>query len=180
MLVEHHRVHRSLFSLLEHWFLYCCVRTPPSLDTQHQNFIFKKHEILERPPLQASSMPLVQGHLTLGLVRLPRSKKLPPSFLEKRQFCTGNHSPPFSLFPEYLGHDGAVNTVCWSHDKKWLLSTGRDQTLRVWSVHRTELMLLLVMCTWAHMSWWVVMADKLLSWTVDSHSCLPLCRGAQQ
>ncbi|XP_015850368.1 WD repeat-containing protein 27 isoform X6 [Peromyscus maniculatus bairdii] len=43
----------------------------------------------------------------------------------------------------FSGHDGAVNTVCWSHDKKWLLSTGRDQTLRVWSVHRTELMLLL-------------------------------------
>ncbi|XP_028639319.1 WD repeat-containing protein 27 isoform X2 [Grammomys surdaster] len=43
----------------------------------------------------------------------------------------------------FSGHDGAVSTVCWSHDKRWLLSTGRDQTLRVWSVHRTELMLLL-------------------------------------
>ncbi|KAL6040898.1 hypothetical protein STEG23_037874, partial [Scotinomys teguina] len=43
----------------------------------------------------------------------------------------------------FSGHDGAVNTVCWSHDKRWLLSTGRDRTLRVWSVHRTELMLLL-------------------------------------
>ncbi|XP_076782672.1 WD repeat-containing protein 27 isoform X2 [Arvicanthis niloticus] len=43
----------------------------------------------------------------------------------------------------FSGHDGAVGTVCWSHDKRWLLSTGRDQTLRVWSVHRTELMLLL-------------------------------------
>ncbi|MEJ1275478.1 WD repeat domain 27 [Cricetulus griseus] len=43
----------------------------------------------------------------------------------------------------FSGHDGAVNTVCWSHDKRWLLSTGRDRTLRMWSVHRTELMLLL-------------------------------------
>ncbi|XP_026643273.1 WD repeat-containing protein 27 [Microtus ochrogaster] len=43
----------------------------------------------------------------------------------------------------FSGHDGAVSTVCWSHDKRWLLSTGRDRTLRVWLVHRTELMLLL-------------------------------------
>ncbi|KAL1770365.1 WD repeat-containing protein 27 isoform X1 [Sigmodon hispidus] len=43
----------------------------------------------------------------------------------------------------FSGHDGAVSTVDWSHDKRWLLSTGRDQTLRLWSVHRTELMLLL-------------------------------------
>ncbi|CAO2628848.1 WD repeat-containing protein 27 [Lemmus lemmus] len=43
----------------------------------------------------------------------------------------------------FSGHDGAVNTVRWSHDKRWLLSTGRDRTLRVWSVHSTELMLLL-------------------------------------
>ncbi|XP_031210538.1 WD repeat-containing protein 27 isoform X6 [Mastomys coucha] len=32
----------------------------------------------------------------------------------------------------FSGHDGAVSTVCWSHDKRWLLSTGRDRTLRVW------------------------------------------------
>ncbi|XP_041535974.1 WD repeat-containing protein 27 [Microtus oregoni] len=43
----------------------------------------------------------------------------------------------------FSGHDGAVSTICWSHDKRWLLSTGRDRTLRVWSVHRRELMLLL-------------------------------------
>ncbi|XP_051062008.1 WD repeat-containing protein 27 [Phodopus roborovskii] len=43
----------------------------------------------------------------------------------------------------FSGHDGAVSTVCWSHDKRWLLSTGRDQTLRVWSVPRTEPMMLL-------------------------------------
>nr|XP_048277424.1 WD repeat-containing protein 27 isoform X3 [Myodes glareolus] len=43
----------------------------------------------------------------------------------------------------FSGHDGAVSTICWSHDKRWLLSTGRDRTLRVWSVHKTELMLLL-------------------------------------
>ncbi|XP_051020322.1 WD repeat-containing protein 27 [Acomys russatus] len=43
----------------------------------------------------------------------------------------------------FSGHDGAVSSVCWSHDMRWLLSTGRDRTLRVWSAHRTELMLLL-------------------------------------
>lgn len=43
----------------------------------------------------------------------------------------------------FSGHDGAVNTVCWSHDKRWLLSTARDRTLRVWSVPRTEFVMLL-------------------------------------
>ncbi|VTJ86537.1 Hypothetical predicted protein [Marmota monax] len=42
-----------------------------------------------------------------------------------------------------LGHDGAVSTLCWSHDQRWLLSTAQDQTLRLWSVHRKELLLLL-------------------------------------
>ncbi|XP_078226606.1 WD repeat-containing protein 27 isoform X2 [Callithrix jacchus] len=39
----------------------------------------------------------------------------------------------------FSGHDGAVNTVCWSHDQRWLLSTAQDRTLRVWSARRTEL-----------------------------------------
>uniref|UniRef100_A0A8I3ZZY1 WD repeat domain 27 n=1 Tax=Callithrix jacchus TaxID=9483 RepID=A0A8I3ZZY1_CALJA len=43
----------------------------------------------------------------------------------------------------FSGHDGAVNTVCWSHDQRWLLSTAQDRTLRVWSARRTELALLL-------------------------------------
>uniref|UniRef100_H0WAA9 WD repeat domain 27 n=1 Tax=Cavia porcellus TaxID=10141 RepID=H0WAA9_CAVPO len=45
----------------------------------------------------------------------------------------------------FSGHDGAVSSICWSHDGKWLLSAARDWTLRLWSVHRKEVMLLLVM-----------------------------------
>ncbi|KAF6270245.1 WD repeat domain 27 [Rhinolophus ferrumequinum] len=45
-----------------------------------------------------------------------------------------------AVFP---GHDGPVNTVCWSHDGRWLLSVSQDGTLRVWSVRRTELALCL-------------------------------------
>ncbi|XP_074189966.1 WD repeat-containing protein 27 isoform X6 [Rhinolophus sinicus] len=45
-----------------------------------------------------------------------------------------------AVFP---GHDGAVNTVCWSHDGRWLLSVSQDGTLRVWSARRTELALCL-------------------------------------
>lgn len=54
---------------------------------------------------------------------------------------------PWSLPPVclLLGHDGPVNTVCWSHDGRWLLSVSQDGTLRVWSVRRTELALCLVM-----------------------------------
>ncbi|NWW44557.1 WDR27 protein, partial [Pedionomus torquatus] len=43
----------------------------------------------------------------------------------------------------FTGHDGAVNSVGWSHDKKWLLSTSEDRTLRVWSVCKNEPVLIL-------------------------------------
>lgn len=46
----------------------------------------------------------------------------------------------FIIFPLLflLGHDGAVNSVGWSHDKKWLVSASEDRTLRVWSVCNKE------------------------------------------
>ncbi|XP_060098602.1 WD repeat-containing protein 27 [Heteronotia binoei] len=37
----------------------------------------------------------------------------------------------------YSGHDGAVNSVGWSHDKNWLVSS-EDRTLRIWSVSNAE------------------------------------------
>ncbi|XP_011941195.1 PREDICTED: WD repeat-containing protein 27 isoform X10 [Cercocebus atys] len=43
----------------------------------------------------------------------------------------------------FSGHDGAVNTVCWSQDRRWLLSAAQDGTLRVWSARGAELVLLL-------------------------------------
>ncbi|XP_069930657.1 WD repeat-containing protein 27 isoform X2 [Oryctolagus cuniculus] len=45
-----------------------------------------------------------------------------------------------TVFP---GHDAAVSTVCWSHDQRWLLSVAQDGALRVWSLRRAELLLLL-------------------------------------
>ncbi|XP_051667099.1 WD repeat-containing protein 27 isoform X2 [Manacus candei] len=38
----------------------------------------------------------------------------------------------------FSGHDGAVNSVGWSHNKKWLVSASEDRTLRVWSVCNKE------------------------------------------
>ncbi|KFO31263.1 WD repeat-containing protein 27 [Fukomys damarensis] len=43
----------------------------------------------------------------------------------------------------FSGHDGAVSSICWSHDGRWLLSAARDWTLRMWSVSRKKIMLLL-------------------------------------
>uniref|UniRef100_A0A8C3NDT7 Uncharacterized protein n=1 Tax=Geospiza parvula TaxID=87175 RepID=A0A8C3NDT7_GEOPR len=42
-----------------------------------------------------------------------------------------------------LGHDGAVNSVGWSHDRKWLVSASEDRTVRVWSVCNKEPALIL-------------------------------------
>uniref|UniRef100_A0A452TTA6 WD repeat domain 27 n=1 Tax=Ursus maritimus TaxID=29073 RepID=A0A452TTA6_URSMA len=41
----------------------------------------------------------------------------------------------------FSGHDGAVSTVCWSHDGRRLLSASQDGTLRLWSLRRAELVL---------------------------------------
>ncbi|XP_064014529.1 WD repeat-containing protein 27 [Pogoniulus pusillus] len=43
----------------------------------------------------------------------------------------------------FSGHNGAVNSVGWSHDKKWLVSASEDRTLRLWSVHSNEPALIL-------------------------------------
>ncbi|NXE80528.1 WDR27 protein, partial [Cochlearius cochlearius] len=43
----------------------------------------------------------------------------------------------------FSGHDGAINSVGWSHDKKWLVSASEDRTLRVWSVCNNEPVLIL-------------------------------------
>nr|XP_060609750.1 WD repeat-containing protein 27 [Anolis sagrei ordinatus]XP_060609752.1 WD repeat-containing protein 27 [Anolis sagrei ordinatus] len=38
----------------------------------------------------------------------------------------------------YSGHDGAVNSVGWSLDNHWLVSSSEDRTLRIWSVSSAE------------------------------------------
>uniref|UniRef100_A0A8C8SVU9 WD repeat domain 27 n=1 Tax=Pelusios castaneus TaxID=367368 RepID=A0A8C8SVU9_9SAUR len=38
----------------------------------------------------------------------------------------------------FSGHNGAINSVGWSHDKKWLVSASEDRTLRIWSIRNTE------------------------------------------
>ncbi|KAF2974276.1 hypothetical protein EK904_006590, partial [Melospiza melodia maxima] len=43
----------------------------------------------------------------------------------------------------FSGHDGAVNSVGWSHDRKWLVSASEDRTLRVWSTCNKEPALIL-------------------------------------
>lgn len=55
----------------------------------------------------------------------------------------GGSRPALPALP--AGHDGAVGSVCWSHDGRWVLSASQDGTLRVWSVHRPEPLLCLVM-----------------------------------
>ncbi|XP_010288671.1 PREDICTED: WD repeat-containing protein 27, partial [Phaethon lepturus] len=43
----------------------------------------------------------------------------------------------------FSGHDGAVNSVGWSHDKKLVVSASEDRTLRVWSICNNEPALIL-------------------------------------
>lgn len=52
----------------------------------------------------------------------------------------------FIIFPLLflLGHDGAVNSIGWSHDRKWLVSASEDRTLRVWSACNEKPVLILV------------------------------------
>ncbi|KAM5325460.1 WD repeat-containing protein 27 [Glossophaga mutica] len=43
----------------------------------------------------------------------------------------------------FSGHDGAVSTLGWSHNGRWLLSASRDGTLRLWSARSREAVLCL-------------------------------------
>ncbi|XP_045698897.1 WD repeat-containing protein 27 isoform X4 [Phyllostomus hastatus] len=43
----------------------------------------------------------------------------------------------------FSGHDGAVSTLDWSHDGRWLLSASQDGTLRLWSARSREAVLCL-------------------------------------
>lgn len=54
----------------------------------------------------------------------------------------GGSRPALPALPS--GHDGAVGSVCWSHDGRWVLSASQDGTLRVWSVRGPEPVLRLV------------------------------------
>ncbi|XP_071404072.1 WD repeat-containing protein 27 isoform X3 [Pithys albifrons albifrons] len=47
------------------------------------------------------------------------------------------------MYNVFSGHDGAVNSVGWSHDRNWLVSASQDRTLRVWSVCNKEPALIL-------------------------------------
>ncbi|CAM4726049.1 unnamed protein product [Leuciscus chuanchicus] len=38
----------------------------------------------------------------------------------------------------YTGHSKAVNTVCWSHCRRWFLSTSEDPTLCIWTASASE------------------------------------------
>lgn len=42
------------------------------------------------------------------------------------------------------GHSKAVNTVCWSHNKQWFLSTSEDPTLCIWTTSASEPVLTMV------------------------------------
>ncbi|XP_053524686.1 WD repeat-containing protein 27 [Artibeus jamaicensis] len=43
----------------------------------------------------------------------------------------------------FSGHDGAVSTLGWSHNGRWLLSASQDRTLRLWSARSREAVLCL-------------------------------------
>ncbi|XP_043110985.1 WD repeat-containing protein 27 [Puntigrus tetrazona] len=38
----------------------------------------------------------------------------------------------------YTEHSKAVNTICWSHSKRWFLSTSEDLTLCIWTANASE------------------------------------------
>ncbi|OWK01849.1 hypothetical protein Celaphus_00019188 [Cervus elaphus hippelaphus] len=60
----------------------------------------------------------------------------PPSRLSKQLPVARDQAALLCI--QHSGHDGAVGSVCWSHDGRWVLSASQDGTLRVWSVRGPE------------------------------------------
>ncbi|XP_054349494.1 WD repeat-containing protein 27 isoform X21 [Pongo pygmaeus] len=88
-----------------------------------------------------------------ALVRAQQCHSVGQSLSVPASFCVLPTSPLYlgiakekstkAASQQRCGHDGAVNAVCWSQDRRWLLSAAQDGTLRVWSARGAELALLL-------------------------------------
>ena len=48
------------------------------------------------------------------------------------------HDPSFQTRPALSGHLGAINAVKLFPDGKWLASSGKDQTIRIWNLQKGE------------------------------------------
>ena len=55
-----------------------------------------------------------------------------PEFLEERQFA------PFVRHRNYAGHYDDVESVTWSNDSRFVISTSRDMTTRIFSVYSED------------------------------------------
>ncbi|WPK26501.1 hypothetical protein PUMCH_003856 [Australozyma saopauloensis] len=55
-----------------------------------------------------------------------------PEFLEERQFA------PFVRHRNYAGHYDDVVSVTWSNDSRFVISTSKDMTARIYSVHTED------------------------------------------
>ncbi|XP_063522970.1 WD repeat-containing protein 27 isoform X29 [Pongo pygmaeus] len=90
-----------------------------------------------------------------ALVRAQQCHSVGQSLSVPASFCVLPTSPLYlgiakekstkAASQQRCGHDGAVNAVCWSQDRRWLLSAAQDGTLRVWSARGAELALLLLL-----------------------------------
>lgn len=54
------------------------------------------------------------------------------------------HQKCGSVVVFFVGHSKAVNTVCWSHSKRWFLGTSEDPTLCIWTANASESVLTMV------------------------------------
>ncbi|KAJ8385477.1 hypothetical protein AAFF_G00185730 [Aldrovandia affinis] len=43
----------------------------------------------------------------------------------------------------YTGHDCPINSVDWSHDRQWIITSAEDRTARVWPIGNTEPILIM-------------------------------------
>nr|XP_024650452.1 WD repeat-containing protein 27 [Macaca nemestrina] len=107
--------------------------TPFHIRAAHTADIQMPEDQHRRSQKSASKQPLM-------LFRLCCMKVPDKQHSVKTDTNSRNSHPLWSFL---LGHDGAVNTVCWSQDRRWLLSAAQDGTLRVWSARGAELALLL-------------------------------------
>uniref|UniRef100_A0A8C6D3S8 WD repeat domain 27 n=1 Tax=Moschus moschiferus TaxID=68415 RepID=A0A8C6D3S8_MOSMO len=102
------------------------------------NYRWKEYP-LESPPPSKLSKQLAMAHDQAALLCVQYSG-------DGQQLACGlaNHlslvcNADLTGMPAVLsGHDGAVSSVCWSHDGCWVLSASQDGTLRVWSVRSPQ------------------------------------------
>lgn len=102
-------------------------------------------ERLPEPPAPQSPMhtyegvePFIHAHLRAVYHQLASIPAVHPPTKPRRLDSSSNQRPQGALIASFGEHQGAITSVCVSHDHLFFVSASMDKTVRVWDTARLE------------------------------------------